>query len=360
MRKINYLVSGLLFIGAVSFAGCNEDSVDKTLETNRVAWIKVDDVDGGLLSMKQGETFAISVQMFPEEAVDKDEYSFQYKSSNEQVATVGENGLITAVAGGESIIYVLPSHNEKLAFSFSVKVMAKPNLVIDDEIKEGIVLEIEEESSEHTPYNIATLVWAVPDEAADKTLTYSILDETIATISAAGVITPVGVGETTVVVTWTAENITLHIPLQINLKQTYELDKTGWTVTDCENPDNETAFKLIDGDLTTTFDMINTKTDILASCVIDRGNQVPFHTFVLSQAASSKSKVESAEILGSDDNATWKSVTKFSVENVNEDAKVALGQDYTYRYLKICVIKLDKSSAKTVQMTEVYLIGNKE
>lgn len=359
MRKITYLLSSFLLI-LTGFTSCNEDPVNATEQTNNVAWIKVKNIDGGVLYMKQGETFAISVLMFPEEAIDKDEYSFQFRSSNDQVATVNEEGIITAIGGGETTISVIPSHNEKLGFSFKAQIKATPNILLSDEIKEGISIEIDENSTQHTPYDLSAQLKVVPEESADKTLTYKIDNENIATIDANGIISPLSVGETTITVSWEAEEKTITIPLTIEAMKVGPLDRTGWVVTDCNDTENDNTTYLTDGDNSTIFELTNKKEEIKAVFIINRNNQLPFHTIFIDQTGCTKSKIKEANIYGGNDNQTWDLITNIQLKGTEETYQTPLDKLYTYQYIKVEIVNLNKESAKTVQMSEFILIGNKE
>lgn len=360
MRKITYLLSSFLLI-LTGVTGCNEDPVNATEQTNNVAWIKVKNIDGGVLYMNQDEIFAISVLMFPEEAIDKDEYSFQFRSSNDQVATVNEEGIITAIGGGEATISVIPSHNEKLGFSFKAQIKATPNILLSDEIKEGISIEIDENSTEHTPYDLSAQLKVVPEESADKILTYSIDNENIAIIDANGIIFPLSVGETTITVSWEAEEKTITMPLTIEAMKVGPLDRTSWMVTDCNNAENDKTIYLTDGDNLTNFNLKNNKNEeIKAAFIINRNNQLPFHTIFIDQTGCSKSKIKGANIYGGNDNQTWDLITNIQLEGTENIYQTPLNELYTYQYIKVEIIKLNKDNAGTVQMSEFILIGNKE
>lgn len=360
MRKITYLLSSFLLI-LTGFTSCNEDPVNATEQTNNVAWIKVKNIDGGVLYMKQDETFAISVLMFPEEAIDKDKYSFQFRSSNDQVATVNEEGIITAIGGGEATISVIPSHNEKLGFSFKAQIKATPNILLSDEIKEGISIEIDENSTEHTLYDLSAQLKVVPEESADKTLTYNIDNESIATIDANGIISPLSVGETTITVSWEAEEKTITIPLTIEAMKVGPLDRTGWMVTDLNDATNSSGEKLIDGDPNTGYKLTNKKEEIVSGFTINKTNSQSFFAIQIEQNTSKKAYIIQFDLFGSDNGENWQIIKReITIDEANkENNTIQLEKSYTYQYIKIEITHIGNKD-RNFDIKELNLIGNKE
>lgn len=359
MRKIIYLLSSFL----LTFAGltsCNEDPESAAEQTNKVAWIKIEGVNGGLLNLNQDDTFPISVLMYPEEATDKDEYSFLFQSSNNQVITISEDGVITAVGGGDATISVVPSHNEKLSFSFKVHVKANPAILLDDEIANGIIIEIDPAAAKHNEYNLSEKLKVVPEEAEDKTLTYSIAEESIADINEnTGVITPKSLGKTIVTVTWIAGSITREIPLTIKELMIAPLDRSNWSATDLIDPNNQETSKLIDEDKESFCKLTKDKVNAVKfGFIIDRKDNNPFHTISIDQTGS-KGTIVLAKIYGNDDNGnTWNEITNLESVTTSPYQK-KLDKQYTYQYIKIEFLETNPSNAGTMGLCDFTLIGDK-
>ena len=109
-----------------------------------------------------------------------------YTSSDESIATVDENGVITGVAEGEATITATVGD---LSASRTVSVI----IPVDSLTTEDISL--------HLADGAAPLTYVVTPEHFTGDLTFASADESIVTVDAAGQVTPVAVGDTTVTVT---------------------------------------------------------------------------------------------------------------------------------------------------------------
>ncbi len=142
-------------------------------------------------SVKFGETLQLSATVAPSNATDK---TVTWKSEDETIATVDENGLVTAIKTGT--VTITAKAGEKTA---EVKIT-----VVDDPVPvTGVTIN----KSKTTLYvgESATLATTIaPADATTKTLTYSSSDPTIATVDAAGKVTALKTGN--VVITAKAYN----------------------------------------------------------------------------------------------------------------------------------------------------------
>lgn len=153
------------------------------------------------MDMVAGETVKLDVTFEAGEAKEEDilksaeGLKLTWVSSDETVATVDEDGTVTAVAAGETDISV-SSEDGKLSASCTITVAPAVEGV---EAPETLELEIggEKESAELG----AKLV---PEGATGATLSYESSDEAVATVDENGVVTAVGNGECTITVTATA------------------------------------------------------------------------------------------------------------------------------------------------------------
>lgn len=109
-----------------------------------------------------------------------------YTSGDATIATVDENGVITGVAEGETTITATVG---ELSASRTVSVIIQ----VDSLTAEDISL--------HLADGAAPLTYVVTPEHFTGNLTFASADESIATVDAAGQVTPVAVGDTTVTVT---------------------------------------------------------------------------------------------------------------------------------------------------------------
>lgn len=198
--------------GGLMFAACEKpETEDKTVAVESVSLDKA--ISEGY-ELTEGTTLDISeyVTVLPENATDK---TVSYSSSKTDIATVSEEGVITAVAEGETEITV--KAGDKTA-TFTLTVKAKPaetvaveSITLDDSIKDGATLEAGETLS------IAGLVTVLPDNATDKTVTYASSDEKVATISEAGLITALSEGPTTISVSAGDKTVKFILTVTVNI-----------------------------------------------------------------------------------------------------------------------------------------------
>ena len=136
------------------------------------------DVDN--LELKIGDEFLIRATVLPEETTDK---TVTWSSSNEDVATVSQDGFVKSISLGETIITATCGE-----LSATCKVIVKPVLadymqlnieIIDIKIGETVQLE-------------ATVY---PEETTDKTVTWSSSNEDVATVSEEGLVRAISIGE---------------------------------------------------------------------------------------------------------------------------------------------------------------------
>lgn len=109
-----------------------------------------------------------------------------YTSSDESIATVDRNGVITGVAEGEATITATVGD---LSASRTVSVIIPVESLTAEDI------------SLHLADGAAPLAYVVTPEHFTGNLTFVSADESIVTVDAAGQVTPVAVGDTTVTVT---------------------------------------------------------------------------------------------------------------------------------------------------------------
>nr|MCR4807722.1 Ig-like domain-containing protein [Lachnospiraceae bacterium] len=168
-----------------------ENDTDIWKKANRIITNVADTIilSGNTLSMNVGEKHQLVTEVLPRDAINK---TVTWKSDNESVATVSDNGLVTALSKGTAAI-TATTHNG-LSAVCSVTVTEKPvpvqGLLIDPMEKR---LEIGES------FTINPTI--IPENATNKKIIWKSTNNNIATVSDNGVVTA---GETPGVVTITA------------------------------------------------------------------------------------------------------------------------------------------------------------
>ena len=184
----------------------------------------------------EGESLTLSANISPSNATNK---KISWKSDNTGVATVDQNGNVTAIKAGKATVSVTSEEGRKTA-SCAVTVKAKVITVSS--------VALDKSSASLKAGETVTLIATVsPDDATDKTVTWTTSDATVATVDN-GVITAKKVGTATITAkagdkTATCEVTVVATPVtSISLDKTSASLKAGETVTLTVtfNPDNAT------------------------------------------------------------------------------------------------------------------------
>lgn len=160
------------------------------------------------LELGVGETKTVTATVLPENATNKE---LIWSSSNNSVATV-ENGLITALKEGKTTITVKSKDGYKSS-SLELTVNKKPPII-----------HVESISLDETELNMltgdrATLSATVlPDNAKNKSVTWSSSDESVATVNNRGRVTAVGAGTATITATTVDGGLTATCTVNVTQK----------------------------------------------------------------------------------------------------------------------------------------------
>ena len=128
------------------------------------------------VSLEVAETTMLTATVLPETATNK---SVTWTSSNEAVATVDANGVVTAVALGEAVITATTTDGSDLSASCQVTVV--PTLAVSIEVTPNSV-EAEENSEVQLSVNI------LPENATYKSVEWSSSNDAIASVNANGLV----------------------------------------------------------------------------------------------------------------------------------------------------------------------------
>jgi uncharacterized protein YjdB len=141
-----------------------------------------------------GGTVTLVATVSPADATNK---GVIWTSSNTSVATVNDNGLVTAVAAGEANIVVTSKGNSAKSATCVVTCTS------DDPIEVQVTdIAIEPQTATLTVGGTVTLVATVsPADATDKGVTWTSSNTSVATVGANGLVTAVAAGEANIVVT---------------------------------------------------------------------------------------------------------------------------------------------------------------
>lgn len=173
---------------AVSLVGCGVDITSVGLPTDIV--------------LEKGETQQLNIEYGTDDKAEQEKIAeaasklnLTWSSSDEEVATVDETGLVTAVGAGEADITVSVA-DANISSTTHIKVVILPTGV---EAPETLSLELNGEATK------ALGAKMTPEDATDVKLAYLSSDESVATLDESGNVTAVGVGECTITTTIVAD-----------------------------------------------------------------------------------------------------------------------------------------------------------
>ena len=146
-------------------------------------------LDESELTIKKSFTTQLAATVAPDDA---DDLGLIWTSDNEEVATVDENGLVTAVSAGEANITATAVDGSGV--TATCKVTVTPKLVTSVILDES-ELTIEKNFTEQLTATVA------PDDADNLSLTWTSDNEEVATVDENGLVTAVGEGTATITAT---------------------------------------------------------------------------------------------------------------------------------------------------------------
>ena len=215
MKNRIFLTVLLALVATVSclfgLVGCTKDKTDDTVAVTGVT------VSAQTLTLEEGESKQLTATVAPDNATDK---SVTWSSSNESVATVAQDGTVTAVKEGTANITVTTTDGSKTA-SCTVTVEKKVIHVTGVTVSPTTLTLTEEQTQKLT----ATVA---PDNATDKSVTWSSLNEEVATVSKDGTVTAIKEGEAEIKATTTDGSKTASCTVTVEKKV---IHVTGVTVS---------------------------------------------------------------------------------------------------------------------------------
>lgn len=195
MKSIRSMVTRLLALGtaaamALGLTACGVDIESIGLPPNLV--------------MEKGTSQQLEIQYDGGDEVSTAEIAeaaskltLEWVSSDENVVTVDETGMATAVGAGEADVTVTAKEVD-VSSTTHIKVVILPTGV---EAPETMTLDLNGEATK------ALGAKMTPEDATDVKLAYASSDETVATVDESGNVTAVGVGECTITTTIVADTI---------------------------------------------------------------------------------------------------------------------------------------------------------
>ncbi|HNW85661.1 MAG TPA: Ig-like domain-containing protein [Candidatus Limiplasma sp.] len=152
-------------------AQCNADpSIKASVPVRGLELAQSIAFDNSLYSVLVGETTQLYTTVSPDSATDK---SVTYQVKNKKIATVDENGVVTALSGGKTVVYAYTADGSKKRASTTVQVIVPVTGVSYKymDVRVG------------TDYHGSFTATIAPANATNKNMTWVSSDESIATVS---------------------------------------------------------------------------------------------------------------------------------------------------------------------------------
>ena len=146
-------------------------------------------IDKDEMTLERGETAQLSVTVYPQDA---DDSSVEWSSENNEVATVDSKGTVVAISSGTTIIRATTNDGSNLT--------AECQVIVTSLKATGISIDRTEATLERDA-TLQLTATVTPDDADDRTVTWSSADSGIARVDGAGLVTVVSVGTTTITAT---------------------------------------------------------------------------------------------------------------------------------------------------------------
>jgi uncharacterized protein YjdB len=166
-----------------------KDTCVVTVSLNAIAVTGVE-LDKNELDIIEGADETLTATVKPDNATNK---NVTWKSSDETVATISENGKVTAVSAGEATITVTTEEGGKTA---DCKVTVKANVIAVTSVELNKNTLVLNEGADET-----LTATVKPDNATNKNVTWKSSDESVATVNSDGKVTAISAGEATITVT---------------------------------------------------------------------------------------------------------------------------------------------------------------
>lgn len=182
-RRLITLFTILLSFSLIATYSCKKEK-DKSVAVTEVR------LDKTATTLVEGDTEELMATVMPENATDK---GIEWKSSDENVATVSQTGLVTALKEGPAVITVITNDG---GFEATCNVTVNKKVIPVTEVElNKIELTLDEGKEEKL------VVTVKPDDATDKSVVWESGNETVVTVDQNGLVKAVREGDAQITVT---------------------------------------------------------------------------------------------------------------------------------------------------------------
>ena len=184
---------------------CSRCNIEETRVIPKLVRVSAIELSESEKTVFVGDTFTITATVKPEDAFNR---TVTWSSSDPSIATVDENGTVTAIAKGEAIITAESADGVKAECKVTV---------------EKKVAAIELSESEKTVFvgDTFTITATVkPEDAFNRTVTWSSSDPSIATVDENGTVTAIAKGEA-IIIAESADGVKAECKVTVEKKESF-------------------------------------------------------------------------------------------------------------------------------------------
>ena len=157
------------------------------------------------LGISESET--LTARVMPENATDK---TVMWTIDDSDIASISSTGLVTGLSVGETVATVITNDG---GFTDTCDVIV--SIPVDPDVVSSVTLN-QSSLTINVDDQVNLIATIYPSTALNKTVTWSTLDDNIASVSSTGLVTAVAVGNTTITVTTTDGSFTATCLVRVN------------------------------------------------------------------------------------------------------------------------------------------------
>ncbi len=193
-----------LKVGKVQITATAEDGALKAVcEVEVAAFVSGIKFDKNELELYNGDTYTLQATILPEDANNK---TLSWSSSSPTIATVDENGMITAIAAGTATITATATDESGITATCKVTVLQHVESITLHTTSGSIYVG-------QAKYLRATIL---PENASNKNVVWSSTNEAVATVDQTGLVSAHKAGQTQIVATTEEGGLTAACDVTVN------------------------------------------------------------------------------------------------------------------------------------------------
>lgn len=352
-----------MFAAVALCAACGDDDENYQQEVlkNPVTGITIENefIKDGVMTIEGlGTTTTLQINVIPESATDAQGYSFRFSTSDKEIFTVDQDGIITGVAPGEAELTVTVVNDANIAqLGAKCKVVVVYVAKVEKiEITGGS----EKEMKIGDTFDLNANITVLPDDVVDKSVSYTLKEGEGVVSLENGMVKALTHGKAVIVIT--ANDMKSDVSTELTINITNWFDRANWTVdtsivydnSEKTNyvPDGKTGKPedILDGDGTTFLSFVKpgknyadcaTPEDHLLFFVVDMKESKRFNyiewTNRLGNAGVTGVHLRYVRLLGSNDNKSYTVIKEKLVldhTNITTPQKLAVPES-NYQYVKV-------------------------